>query len=284
MRAMWKGHIRFSLVTIPVRIYNAIETAETISFNQLHKDCNGNIGYTKKCKKCEEEVKNEDIVKGYKYEPDAYVVIDPEDLNKLKLQSTRIIEIEGFVDQSEVHPTLFESPYFAGPDGEVASKAYALLCETLKRSGKLGIGRVVLRDRESIMLLAPHDEGGLMLYKLRYPQEVRSIKDVPQLDALDADEAQLKLAQTLVDSMTKSFSEIEMKDNYKDAVRDLINQKIEGKEIVAIEEEERPVIDIMTALKASIDQAKAEKKPMKKATGQKTAAAAEVKTRKRKTA
>lgn len=286
MRAMWKGHIRFSLVTIPVRIYNAIESAETISFNQLHKACNGNIGYTKKCKKCGEVVPNDEIVKGYKYEPDQYVIVEQEDLDKLKLKSTRIIEIEGFVDQKEVHPTLYDAPYFAGPDGDVASKAYGLLCETLRRSGKLGVGRVVLRDRESIMLLAPQDRG-LLLYKLRFPQEVRNMQDVPQLDGVEADEAQLKLAETLVDSMTKSFDEIEMKDNYKDALRDVIAQKIEGKEVVSVEEEEQPVVDIMTALKASIEQAKVDKKPMKKATGAKKEEAAEQKStaaKKKKTA
>ena len=196
MRAIWRGHIRFSLVTIPIRIYNAIDTAETIRFNQLHKDCNGNIGYDKRCKKCDEKVKNDDIVKGYKYEPDQYVIIEKEDLDNLKLKSTKIIEIEGFVDASEVHHTLFDAPYFAGPDGEVASTAYALLCETLKRSNKLGIGKVVLRDRESVMLMAPHSDGGLVLYKLRYPHEVRDIKDVPQLESVAADEDQLKLAQT----------------------------------------------------------------------------------------
>lgn len=286
MRAIWRGHIRFSLVTIPIRIYNAIDTAETIRFNQLHKDCNGNIGYDKRCKKCDEKVKNDDIVKGYKYEPDQYVIIEKEDLDNLKLKSTKIIEIEGFVDASEVHHTLFDAPYFAGPDGEVASTAYALLCETLKRSNKLGIGKVVLRDRESVMLMAPHRDGGLVLYKLRYPHEVRDIKDVPQLESVAADEDQLKLAQTLVDSMTKSFDQIELKDKYKDAVKELIARKIEGKEIVTVEEEERPVVDIMTALKASIDHAKAEKKPMKKATGKKRTAAAQqpAKTKKRKVA
>ncbi len=272
MRAIWRGHIRFSLVTIPVRIYNAIETAETIRFNQLHKDDNSPVRYEKRCKKCDEVLKQEDLVKGYKYEPDQYVIIKPGDLEKLKLKSTKVIEIQGFVDASEVPATLYDAPYFAGPDGEVASKAYALLCETLRRSNKLGIGKVVLRDRESVMLMAPHADGGLIMYKLRYPQEVRAVKDVPQLDDAVADEDQLKLAQTLVDSMSKSFDQIELRDTYKDAVKELIAQKIDGKEVVAIEEEEQPVVDIMTALKASIEQAAAEKKPMKRATGKKAGA------------
>ena len=286
MRAIWRGHIRFSLVTIPIRIYSAIETAESIRFNQLHKDDNGRIGYEKKCKKCNEIVKNEDIVKGYNYEPDQYVIIEQEDIDKVKLKSTKVIEIEGFVDASEVHPTLFDSPYYAGPDGEVAAKSFALLSETLKASGKMGIGKVVLRDRENVMLLTAQ-ENGLLLYKLRYPKEIRSINDVPQLDGLEVNTEELKLAQTLVDSMTTSFDKIELRDRYKESVREMITAKVDGQEIVTVVEEEKPVVDIMTALKASIDQAKAEKKPMKKAMGKKKEEGKQAKafkTKKRKTA
>ena len=285
MRAIWKGHIRFSLVTIPVRIYNAIETSQSISFKQIHRDDNGPVGYDKRCKKCNEIVKNEDIVKGYPYEPDKYVIIEPDDLNKVKLKSTKIIEIEGFVDVDEVHPTLFDTPYFAGPDGEVAAKAYSLLCKALKESNKMGIGRVVIRDRESVMLLAPQEKG-LLMYKLRYPKEIRNINQVPDIDSSKADEDQLKLAHTLIDSLTKPFKEIPMEDRYKDAVNEMILAKVEGKELVTVEEEEKPAVDIMTALKESIEQAKGQKKPMKKATGdQKTAASkTKAKAKKKKTA
>lgn len=272
MRAIWKGHIRFSLVTIPVRIYNAIETSETIRFNQLHKKDHGSIGYDKRCKKCDEVVKNEDIVKGYKYEPDQYVIVEQDDFEKVKLKSTKIIEIEGFVDAKEVHATLYETPYFAGPDGEVAAKAYTLLCQTLKETGKMGIGRVVLRDRESVMMMTAQDNG-LLLYKLRYPNEVRNIKEVPMLDGMVANADELKLARTLVDSMSTSMAEIELKDRYHDALRDMILAKVEGKEVVSVAEEERPVVDIMSALKESIEQARTQKKPMKKATGKKKKAA-----------
>ena len=266
MRPIWKGHIRFSLVTIPVRIYNAIETSETISFKQLHKEDNGPVGYDKRCRKCNQLVKNEDIVKGYQYEPDQYAIVEPGDLDKIKLKSTRVIEIEGFVDASEVPPTLYDTPYYIGPDGDVAAKTYALLRQTLKDTGKMGIGKVVLRDRESIVLLAP-EERGMLLYKLRYPNEVRKAADIPELDGVAADKNQVKLARTLVSSMEKPFSKIELKDKYKDAVRELIDAKIKGKEIAVIEEEEKPVVDIMTALKESIEQASKSKKPMKKATG-----------------
>jgi DNA end-binding protein Ku len=272
LRPIWKGHIRFSLVTIPICIYNAIESSETISFKQLHREDNGQIGYDKRCKKCSKIVKGEDIVKGYPYGDDQFVIIEPDDLAKLKLKSTKVIEIEGFVDASEVHPTFYDTPYYAGPDGDIAAKTFALLTATLKNTGKLGIGKVVIRDRESVVLLSP-EENGLLLYKLRYPNEIRKINEVPKLDGLTADKEQLKLAKTLVDSMAKPFAEIKLKDSYKDAVKELIKAKIEGKEVITVEEEEKPVVDIMTALKQSIENASKSKKPMKKATGVKEEAA-----------
>src|SRR5215216_5571826 len=131
MRAIWKGHIQFSLVTIPVRIYNALDTAQTISFNLLSKEGHNPVAYEKKDKVTGEVLKTDDIVKGYQYEPGQYVIMEDEDLSKVRLKSTRVIEIEGFVDETEVHPTLFETPYFIGPDGDVSAKTYGLLMHTL---------------------------------------------------------------------------------------------------------------------------------------------------------
>src|SRR5579883_3385133 len=216
MRSIWKGHIRFSLVTIPIRIYNAVDTQETIRFNQLHKEDNGAVGYDKKCKKCGKALSAEEIVKGYQFEPEQYVIVSPEDLEKIKLKSTKVIEIEGFIDASEVHPTLYESPYFAGPDGPVAAKTYSLLAQALSASGKVGIGKVVLRDREEVVLISPMD-GGLVLYKLRNPVELRKISDVPQLEKAEINKEELKLSVSLVESMETNLEEIDLKDRYRDA-------------------------------------------------------------------
>ena len=263
MRAIWKGHIQFSLVTIPIRIYNAIDSGQTISFNLLSKEGHNPVSYEKKDKVTGETLRTEDIVKGYQYEPGQYVIIDQEDFDKVKLKSERIIEIQGFVDTKEVHPTLYESPYYIGPDGDMAAKTYGLLSQTLKETGRIAVGKVVLRDRETPVLITPH-ETGMVMYRLRYPQEVRSIREVPQLLEVKTDKEQLKLAKTLVDSMTTKFANIEMKDHYFDALKAIIDAKIQGKEVVSIEEEAPKVVDIMTALKASIDAAK---KPMEKAKG-----------------
>lgn len=269
MRAIWKGHIRFSLVTIPIRIYTAIDSNETIRFNQLSKETKNPVKYEKKDKVTGDVLKADDIIKGYQYEPGQYVIIGPEDLEKIKLKSTKVIEIEGFVNSEEVHPTLYDSPYFIGPDGDIAAKTYALLMQTLKASGKVGVGRVVLREKENMVLLTPY-ENGIMLYKLRNPNEIRNMADVPKIDEVkEADKEQLNLAKTLVDSMSKPFDKIDMTDHYHEALKEMIEAKIEGKEIVSYTEEEPEVVDIMTALKESIDQAKSQKKPMKKATGKK---------------
>jgi len=265
MRAIWKGHIQFSLVTIPVRIYNAIDSGQTISFNLLSKEGHNPVSYEKKDKVTGKPLQNDEIVKGYQYEPGQYVIIEQEDLDKVKLKSTRVIEIEGFVKAEEVHPTLLESPYFIGPDGDMAAKTYGLLSEVLKESGKIGVGKVVLRDRETPVLLTPN-EGGILMYRLRYPNEVRSMREVPQMLEVKVDKDQLKLAKTLVDSMTTKFANIEMKDHYFDALKTIIDAKVAGKEVVSVTEEEPKVVDIMTALKASIDAAK--KKPMEKAKGE----------------
>src|ERR1044071_2905398 len=255
MRSIWKGHIRFSLVTIPIRIYNAVDTEETIRFNQLHKEDNGTVGYEKKCKKCGTALTGEEIVKGYQFEPEQFVIVSSEDLEKIKLKSTKLIEIEGFIDASEVHPTLYDAPYFAGPDGLVAGKAYSLLTQALKASEKVGLGKVVLRDREEAVMIGALD-AGLVLYKLRNPAELRKMENVPQIEHKEVNKDELKLSISLLESMTSTLKEIDLADRYRDALREMIEAKIAGREVISAPEEEKPVIDIMTALRQSIDQEK----------------------------
>jgi DNA end-binding protein Ku len=266
--------MRFSLVSIPIRIYNAVETAETIRFNQLHKDCNGRIGYDKKCKRCQQVLETKEIVKGYEYEPDQYVIIEEDDFGKVKLKSTRVIEIEGFIDASEVHPTMYEAPYYAGPDGSVAVKAYKLLADVLTQQNKVGVGRVVLRDREDVVLISPQSEA-LVLYKLRHPHEIRKMTGIPQIEeTVKIDQSEMALARQLVETMSKHVADIDMSDRYHDALLELIDAKVKGQEVVTAIEEEKPVVDIMTALKQSLEQAKESRKPMVTAKGKETVPAA----------
>jgi DNA end-binding protein Ku len=195
-----------------------------------------------------------------------------EDFAKIKLQSTKVIEIQGFIDASEVHPTLYEAPYLAGPDGVVAAKTYSLLSEALKASGKVGVGKVVLRDREETVMIGALD-GGILLYKLRQPKEVRKMENVPQIERREINKDELKLSISLVESMSAKLDELDLADRYRDALREMIEAKIAGREVVVAQEEEKPVVDIMTALKQSIEATKAKKKPMERAKGEKKAAA-----------
>lgn len=261
MRSIWKGHIRFSLVTIPIQVFNAVESKGNISFKQIHKADNGRVGYKKVCKECEEVLGREDIVKGFEYEPDQFVLLTGEELDSVKLESTRAIDIEAFVDIEEVHPSRFEAVYYLGPSAKAAIDTFSLFCETLRSTGKAGIGRIILRDREDVVLLTPH-ENALIMYKLRYPYEIRDVAEVPDVKIGKIDESQLKLAKTLVDSLSMSFDEVDFEDRYRDALLDLVDQKVAGKEIVKITEEgeEEPVVDIMAALKKSIEEAKKLKK------------------------
>ena len=258
MRSIWKGHIRFSLVTIPIQIFNAVESKGNVSFRQIHSEDNGPIGYKKYCKSCEETVSRDDIVKGFEYEPDQYAIFNAEELNSVKLKSTKAIDVEAFVDINEVHPTRYEAVYYIGPESEVAKKTFALFIATLRESGKAAIGRIILRDREDVVLLTPH-ENALIMYKLRYPYELRSIEKVPDTkDAEQPDKAAMKLAMQLVDSLTMPFENVDFEDRYRDALLELVEKKVAGKQIVTMDEgdDDKPVVDIMVALKKSIAEAK----------------------------
>ena len=268
MRSIWKGHIRFLLVAIPVRVYNALETSEKIQFNQLHREDYGPIGYDKRCKKCGEVVTNDQITKGYQYEPDRYAIVEPDDVAKIKIKTTKAVDIIGFVDRSEIPTTFYDAPYFAGPDGPVSEKPYALLREVMKQTGKVGVGKVVLRDREDLVAIFPHEDG-LVLQKLHYPHELRKMENVPDIEgaktltAAKLNKNELKLAATLVQEMVTTLDEIDTEDNYYTALRKLIDSKIQGNEVAEFEVEELPRLDIMSALKKSLQQSN--RKPMVKA-------------------
>jgi DNA end-binding protein Ku len=264
MRSIWKGHIRFLLVAIPIRVYNALEASERIQFNQLHRDDFGPIGYDKRCKKCGEIVTNDQITKGYQYEPDRYAIVEPEEIAKIKIKTTRAVDILGFVENAEVAPMFFDSPYYIGPDGPVAEKPFALLRQVLKDTGKIGLAKVVLRDREDLVAVFPHGDG-IVLQKLRYPAEVRKVEDVPEIDATPKlDKKELALATSLVEQMITTFADIDTVDHYHEALRKLIDSKIKGKKVTEFEKyEEPPSMDIMTALKKSLQASS--RKPMVKA-------------------
>jgi DNA end-binding protein Ku len=277
-RANWKGFLRLSLVTCPVALYPATSDSEKISFNQLNRQTGHRIKYSKVDADTGEEVANEDIVKGYKVDADTFIEVTKDELENVALESTRTIEIDEFVDRSEIDPRYLIRPYYLRPDGKVGHDAFAVIRETIREMNKVAIGRVVLTSREHIIALEPLDKG-LMGTLLRYPYEVRSEDEYfDEIQDVKVTKDMLDLAKHIVNQKTGRFEPDKFEDQYETALVDLINQKRAGKPITP---KERPrgenVVDLMDALRKSVGgpaaETKASKKPAKKprkaATGQK---------------
>jgi DNA end-binding protein Ku len=276
-RANWKGFLRLSLVTCPVALYPATSDSEKISFNQLNRKTGHRIKYAKVDADTGEEVENEDIVKGFKVDTDTYIEVSKEELENVALESTRTIEIDEFVDRSEIDPRYLIRPYYLRPDGKVGHDAFAVIRETIREMDKVAIGRVVLTNREHIIALEPLDKG-LMGTLLRYPYEVRDPQEYfDEIQDVKLTKDMLDLAKHIVDQKSGRFEPDRFEDQYETALIDLINQKRAGKPIVP---KEKPatgnVVDLMEALRRSVgkeaDPAKATKptkKPRKAASGQK---------------
>jgi len=265
MRAYWTGSISFSLVTIPIKLYAAVESGQKVSFRQLHEEDFGPIGYEKRCKKCGKVVPNEDIVRGYEYDEDQYVVVEDEEMDALKLESTKTIDIEAFVPADDLDFALFDKPYIVGPSNQPAVKTYELLRRAMEDDDVVAVGRVVISGRERMMGIRPQGDG-LMAYQLRYPAELRPLGEAPLVgQKVDVDDKQLKLAKQLVDTMRTPFEELEMEDRYQQAVMEIIEAKVEGRDVVTVEEAAEPerVPDVMSALEESIERMQKDRKPTK---------------------
>lgn len=254
MKTIWKGSVQFAMVSIPIRIFNATSPEDGIKFSQLHKGCLGAVGVQRYCKKCAANVPHEDIVRGFEYAPSLYVVLHDEDFDSIKLKSAKVIDIQGFVRSAEVHPSLYDTPYFLGPDGDVAPRAYAVLREAMRETGKVAVGKVVMRDREETVLLSP-EENGILLYKLRSPHLMRTVEQVPGLEKTTSPEdRQVLMARALIEALSVPLTAIDLTDHYQDAVKEMIDRKVKGEELVAVPAESYPVIDLENALSKSIEQ------------------------------
>ena len=277
-RANWKGFLRLSLVTCPVALYPATSESEKISFNQLNRQTGHRIKYLKVDSDTGEEVANEDIVKAYALDKETFVEVSNEELEEVALELTRTIDIDEFVEKSEIDPRYLIRPYYLRPDGKIGHDAFAVIRETIREMGKVAIGRVVLTNREHIIALEPLDKG-LMGTLLRYPYEVRSEDEYfDEIQDVKVTKDMLDLARHIVNQKSGHFEPGKFEDQYETALVDLINQKRSGKPITP---KDRPrgdnVVDLMEALKRSVGGAAAEtkspnklaKKPRKAAAGQK---------------
>jgi DNA end-binding protein Ku len=257
MRAIWKGAVSFGLVSIGVKLYSATEEKD-IRFHQVHRTDGGRIRYKRTCSVCGEEVSYDDIAKGYDLGGGEMVILTDEDFADLPLSSSRAIDVLEFVPAEEVDPILYNKAYYLEPEG-VSAKPYVLLRDALTESDRVAVVKVALRQREQLATLRVR-EGVLVLNTMLWPDEIRQ----PDFDFLDEDVTvrpqELSMASSLIDSMTGSFKPEEFTDNYREALQQVIDAKVSGKEIVAPPEEEKApsgAIDLMAALRASVERAKA---------------------------
>jgi len=270
MHTVWKGAISFGLVNIPVRMFTATEDKD-IKFRYLHKTCNTPINYKKFCPNCNTDVTEDDIVRGYEYEPGHFVILTEADFESVKGASkSKSIEILDFVNLSEIDPVYFDKSYYLSPQ-ETGSKAYNLLRQAMNDTGKIAIARVTIRSKETLAALRVY-KNALVMETLFYAAEVRSTEQIPGLPAIaETNAKELDIAVKLIDNLTAKFEPEKYTNEYNTALTALIQKKVEGKEIkVAPEAPKQNVIDLMEALKASLQETN-KKKPAKRGTKKKTA-------------
>ncbi len=266
-RATWKGHLRLSLVSCPVRLYNAVGSGRRVSFNLLHQETHNRVRMVPHDPE-RGAVERSELVRGYEYERDRYIVVSDEDLAKIRLESSDVIDIERFVDAADADPIYFESPYYLAPDGPIAEETFRVIRNAMTRKNKIALSRVVLSSREHLIAISVRDKG-LMVTTLRTADEVRA--DAPYFADIgdDAPEPELiELAEQLIEKKSGAFEPANFHDRYQDALLELVQAKIKGEEPVIAKAPERgKVINLMDALKRSVGDIDERKPPAKSASG-----------------
>lgn len=251
-RAYWKGYLRLSLVSCPIQLFPAATEREKVRFHQLNRDTGNRIRYKKVDAESGDEVAAEDIVKGYEASKGTYIELEPDELDAVEIESSRMIDIDQFVPKDEIDELYLANPYYIVPDGDVGAQAFAVIREAIRKEGMVALGKVVFTNREHVIALEPRDKG-LMGITLRYPYEVRDAKeyfdDIPD-EKVPKD--MLDLATHIVHSKAGHFKPDTFEDKYESALRDLIKRKQHGEKIEAPKEREpAKVIDLMEALRKS---------------------------------
>ncbi|RHW42240.1 Ku protein [Neobacillus notoginsengisoli] len=260
MHTMWKGSISFGLVNIPIKLHAATEDRD-IKLRTLHNECHTPLKYEKVCPSCDREVKNEEIVRAYEYTKGKFVVLDNDDLEKLKKENEeKAVEIIDFVKIEEIDPIYFNRSYFMSPH-EGGGKAYSLLRRALEDSKKVGLAKIVIRSKEQLAVIRVY-ENTLVMETIHYPDEVRKANDVPNVpEGENVTDRELATAILLIDQLTTEFVPEKYTDDYRTALLEMIEAKRAGREVVAPAAKEQPsnVTDLMAALQASIDRTKPKK-------------------------
>jgi len=259
-RPTWKGYLKVSLVTIPVRVYPATESSATVSFNQLHAECQTKIQQKKWCPHCEREITSAEVVKGYEFEKGRWVVIGDEDIAKVKTESTKIINLMQFTDEDAIDPMYVDKAYYLAPEGPMAADAYAVMRDGMK--GKAGIGKVAIHGREYLVAIRPHKQG-LVMYTLHHAAEIRTIDQIDELREVrgTVNPAEMKLARQVIESIEGELNLADYTDEYQQGLRALIDAKVAGEEVAMPAEAAPPkVVDLMEALRKSLEQVSGGKK------------------------
>ncbi|MCH5585486.1 Ku protein [Shimazuella sp. AN120528] len=258
MHTMWKGSISFGLVNIPVKMYAATEE-KPVRFRSLHKECQTPIKMERTCPKCKKEVPWSEVVKGYEYQEDRFVVMEKEELEKLLPDQGKTIEILDFVDLKEIDPIYYQKTYYLGAQ-DAKSKAYALLRKALQDSQKIAIAQITIRSKQTLAVVRVYRDC-LVMETIFYPDEVRDVGLVPDVPQdLQLNEKEVMMANQLIEQLTTAFDPSKYQDEYRLALEEVIEKKIQGEEIVEVKEvRDEKVVDLMEALKASLEAAK--KKP-----------------------
>ncbi len=260
MRSIWKGAVSFGLVTIPVKLYTATEDKD-VRFHMLHKTDGSRVEYRKFCAKEGIELENEDIVKGYEYGKGRYVTVEEKDLESIPLSTSHAVEIVEFVDLPEVDPIYFQKSYYLEPQ-EGAAKPYALLREAMQRANKVALAKVVLRDKEHLATVRVYGDA-LVMETLFYPDEIRDAGQLEGLTGSKLSDKEIDMAINLIEALSAEFDPAKYKDEYREALLELINQKIEGKPIEAAPAAKPApkVMDLFETLRASVEAAKRPEEP-----------------------
>ena len=257
---VWKGHLTFGLVSFPVRLYSAAR-GESISFNQLHKSDGSRIKQVIYCAAEDKPIPRSEIVKGFEYEKDRYVVIEDEEVKKVAPATAKVMEIQEFVKSDQVDPIYLETSYYMAPD-EAGEKPYALLFDALRKTGYFAVAKIAMHNREHVVILRP-GKNGVLLHTMFFSHEIRKVDEF-RTDLSLVKEKELAMATSLIEAMVADFEPDKYTDNYRDNLLKMIEAKKQGQEVVATPEpKEAKVIDIMEALKASLAMAK---KPVASAT------------------
>ena len=257
---VWKGHVTFGLISIPIQLFSAAR-GERISFNQLHKECHSRVRQPLFCPNCNRIVERSEIIKGYEYEKDQYVLIEDKELEKIAPPSARTMEILEFVKSVDIDPLYFDASYFAVPE-EAGRKAYYLLVRTMEEAGYAAIAKLCMHQREYIVILRPR-ANGLTLHTMFYQNEIRQVAEYGKTDTIEIKEQEKKLAEQLIESLAADFEPQKFHDNYHEQLKALVEAKQQGREVTAAPQPQlAPVIDLMEALKKSLaERQAAPKKP-----------------------